>query len=82
MTRRKAATVAAAFLVLWFLAGSRVSAQCVGDCNGDEQVGIGGRGPISVAVADLNGDGAPDLVTANFLSDDVSVLLGAGDLRG
>ena len=35
--------------------------------------------PLSVAVADLNGDTVPDLVTANFRSDDVSVLLGNGD---
>ena len=32
--------------------------------------------PASVAVADLDGDTAPDLVTANVGSDDVSVLLG------
>jgi hypothetical protein len=32
-----------------------------------------------VAVADLNYDGLPDLVTANFGSDNVSVLLGRGD---
>jgi len=32
-----------------------------------------------VAVADLDGDGAPDLATANVASDDVSVLLGNGD---
>jgi hypothetical protein len=37
-----------------------------------------GRGPTSVAVADLNHDGLPDLVTANFFSNDVSVLLGRG----
>ena len=37
--------------------------------------------PISMAVADFNGDGKPDLVTAdcNGLGDDVSVLLGNGD---
>ena len=36
--------------------------------------------PISVAVADLDGDTVPDLVTANNTrSDDVSVLLGNGD---
>ena len=35
--------------------------------------------PRSVAVADLNADGAPDLVTANGASNDVSVLLGSGD---
>ena len=34
--------------------------------------------PVSVAVADLNGDGKPDLVTANDYGV-VSVLLGNGD---
>ena len=38
-----------------------------------------GDGPSSVAVADLNNDGTPDLVTANQASNDVSVLLGSGD---
>jgi hypothetical protein len=38
-----------------------------------------GRGARSVAVADVNGDGLPDLVVANALSNDVSVLLGNGD---
>ncbi|MCH7644650.1 MAG: VCBS repeat-containing protein, partial [Myxococcales bacterium] len=38
-----------------------------------------GDAPNSVAVADLDGDTVPDLVTANFFSDDVSVLLGNGD---
>ncbi len=37
-----------------------------------------GDSPESVAVADLNNDGAPDLVTANTSSNDVSVLLGSG----
>jgi hypothetical protein len=40
-------------------------------------VGVGAS-PTSVAVADLNGDGIPDLVTANADSNDVSVLLGRG----
>ena len=35
--------------------------------------------PFSVAIGDVNGDGRPDLVTANSGSDDVSVLLGNGD---
>ena len=34
-----------------------------------------GSGPRSVAVADLNADSVPDLVTANAGSTDVSVLL-------
>ena len=38
-----------------------------------------GDSPIAVAVADLDGDSVPDLVTANAGSDDVSVLRGNGD---
>jgi hypothetical protein len=38
-----------------------------------------GANPYSVAVADANGDGRPDLVTANFNGDSVSVLLGNGN---
>jgi hypothetical protein len=34
-----------------------------------------GSGPFSVAAADVNGDGRPDLILANFDSDTVSVLL-------
>jgi hypothetical protein len=35
--------------------------------------------PISVAIADLNGDGKLDLVTANLATHNVSVLLGNGN---
>ena len=38
-----------------------------------------GEEPRSVAIDDFNGDGAPDLVTANDEGRDVSVFLGAGD---
>ncbi|HEY6005022.1 MAG TPA: VCBS repeat-containing protein [Anaeromyxobacter sp.] len=38
-------------------------------------------GPYSVAVADFNLDGVPDVVTANFLSGTASVLIGIGDGR-
>lgn len=38
-----------------------------------------GSGPVSVAVGDFNGDRVPDLVVANTLSNNVSVLLGNGD---
>jgi hypothetical protein len=34
-----------------------------------------GSQPYSVALADVNGDGRPDLITANFGSDTVSVFL-------
>jgi hypothetical protein len=39
----------------------------------------GGKGPDSVAVADLNGDGKLDLAVANEFSASVDVLLGNGD---
>jgi hypothetical protein len=38
-----------------------------------------GAGPVSVALGDLNGDGKPDLATANFGAGTVSVLLNRGD---
>src|SRR5262249_3989943 len=38
-----------------------------------------GVAPSSIAVADFNGDGIPDLAVANSQSDNVSVLLGNGD---
>lgn len=38
-----------------------------------------GRGPTAVAVGDVNGDGFPDMVTANSKSKFLSILLGLGD---
>ncbi|HSZ57081.1 MAG TPA: FG-GAP-like repeat-containing protein, partial [Tepidisphaeraceae bacterium] len=38
-----------------------------------------GSGPDAVAIADVNGDGIPDLIVANSRSNDVSVLLGNGN---
>jgi hypothetical protein len=37
-----------------------------------------GSGPSALAVADLNSDTSPDVVTANFFDNTVSVLLGSG----
>ena len=38
-----------------------------------------GEGPFSVTAGDFNGDGRPDLATANFDAASVSILLGRGD---
>ncbi|HMG23855.1 MAG TPA: VCBS repeat-containing protein [Kofleriaceae bacterium] len=38
-------------------------------------------GPYGVTVADVNRDGVPDLVTPNFLGDNVSIMLGSGNGR-
>jgi uncharacterized repeat protein (TIGR01451 family) len=40
---------------------------------------VSGSNPYMVAIADLNGDGRPDLATSNYASNDVSVLFGNGD---
>ena len=41
-----------------------------------------GPGPVDVAIGDLNGDGKPDLATANFSANTASVLLnGDGSFR-
>ncbi len=37
-----------------------------------------GTKPVSVTVGDFNGDGKPDLATANYTSNNVSLLLGNG----
>ncbi|MEH1938901.1 MAG: FG-GAP-like repeat-containing protein [Nostoc sp.] len=42
-------------------------------------VGFDGLSPYSVAVADFNKDGKLDLVTANYHSNNISVLFGKGD---
>ncbi|MBI3359063.1 MAG: VCBS repeat-containing protein [Nitrospirae bacterium] len=34
-----------------------------------------GLGPVSIAIGDFNGDGKPDLTTANLNSNDVSILI-------
>lgn len=38
-----------------------------------------GAGPLFVAIADVNGDGKPDLLVANFNDSTISILLGKGD---
>jgi hypothetical protein len=47
------------------------------EVNGGKGFAVG-TNPVGVTVADVNGDGSPDLVVANEGSNDVSVLLGQG----
>jgi hypothetical protein len=46
---------------------------------GNYPTGASNPNPISIAVADLNGDGRLDLAVANNNSDSIGVLLGRGD---
>ena len=41
-----------------------------------------GTAPASVTVADINGDGIPDMLIANQGSNDVSVMFGSYDANG
>jgi hypothetical protein len=38
-----------------------------------------GTDPIALTIADMNGDGIPDVVTANFADNTLSILIGRGD---
>jgi hypothetical protein len=46
--------------------------------NGTNSPFATGTNPVSIATADLNGDGHLDLLTSNYISDNVSVLFGNG----
>ncbi len=70
----------------YFSGGSTVSVLLNQTVNGNafanfapQQVFNVGGDPRTVAIGDLNGDGKPDLVTANDFSGTVSVLMGNGD---
>jgi YD repeat-containing protein len=38
-----------------------------------------GSSPLSVAIGDVNGDGKADIITTNYRSNNISILLGNGD---
>lgn len=38
-----------------------------------------GNDPVAITTGDFNGDGSPDVATANYQGNDVTVLFGAGD---
>jgi hypothetical protein len=50
-----------------------------GSLRSEERLYMAGRGAASVAIGDLNGDGRPDMVSANSEANNVSVFLGNGD---
>ncbi|MEO8680596.1 MAG: FG-GAP-like repeat-containing protein [Vicinamibacterales bacterium] len=70
--------IAMIVLALATPAGARANGTTCPDFAGAIKYGVGGY-PQSVAIGDVNGDGAPDLVVANFTSRNVSILLGHGN---
>ncbi|MBW3597989.1 MAG: VCBS repeat-containing protein, partial [Planctomycetes bacterium] len=58
--------------------GETISGLNFGNTFADDNVVSVGDGPVDVIAADVNGDGIDDIITANSLSDDVSVVLGLG----
>jgi hypothetical protein len=51
-----------------------------GSCQSPINIAIGtGSQPVFIGTADLNRDGFPDLLVANFAANDFSVLLGSGN---
>jgi hypothetical protein len=69
-------------LGMWVL-GSLMVVDAVGAQGGvsfiaRQDFGVG-SGPASITVGDFNGDGHPDVATANAGADSVSILLGRGD---
>ena len=82
LSKRRGSQVLAALLVGTVaipLLGGAADAQC--DCSlfGSHPTFAVGNTPVHVATGDFNGDGLTDLVTANRIFDNVSVLLGNGD---
>src|SRR3954447_4982621 len=81
MKQRLAAAAALAAVALAFVATARAqAAPAPASFAAASNVGLnGGTTPADVEVADLNRDGIPDLVTADFNSNDLSLLRGNGN---
>jgi hypothetical protein len=76
--RRKTLLVLAGLLVLGTSASAAAPTGSAPSFSAAKSYGTG-REPHSVAIGDLNGDGKPDLATANGDASSVSVLLNRGD---
>jgi hypothetical protein len=68
------------FLVLIvFLMSFNSFSQTTPLCFSEPKLQNGGIGPQRLATGDLNNDGFPDIITANYWSDSISVLINSGD---
>jgi VCBS repeat protein len=71
-------TLATALLAALAIAASRLPSGAPASGDFDRIVIPVGKGPGSIAIADVNHDGKPDIIVANTADETISVLLGDG----